>query len=325
MTGTFSGGSLTFGAPTPTLGWQAQYHDALGALGIKTYFVPTFLDTSVAPSDFFNAYPSVDGQFNWNSWSWISEGKVQVSDVADQQYHDAAIAAGKTFMMGISPLQFKHLDGGNNWYRRGELTLAERVPQILSLQPDFVQIQTWNDGGESSYIGNVWDNAIVGSPAHGYIDGFDHSGWQILMKAFIAAYKSGGRTAADVVPVSGNGKNAEGVFWYHPILSTASCSADPLGRPAGAENAEDAVQVAVMLAGPAVGATVNVYSGGALIGSYKGVKGLNSWSVDGLNVGEQKVEVIGTDGSVLLSAVGQQAVQPDATVCNFNHAVVGLR
>jgi glucan endo-1,3-alpha-glucosidase len=68
------------------------------------------------------------------------------------------------------------LDSSQNWYRRGELNIAQRIPQIMSLKPDFVEFLTWNDGGESSYIGNVWPEAIQGSNVHGYIDNFDHSG-----------------------------------------------------------------------------------------------------------------------------------------------------
>ena len=323
--GTFAGGSLSFGEASPDIGWQNYYHDGLAALGIDTYFVPAFLDADVSSSNFFDAFPNVDGAFNWNSIAWESEGKAEVSTVDDKAYHSGAAAAGKTFMMGISALQFKHLDSYENWYRRGELTLAQRIPQILAMQPDFVQVQTWNDAGESNYIGNIWPDGIEDSTVHAYVDGFDHSGWQILLKAFIAAYKSGGRTAADVVPASGNGKNAEGVFWYRPILANAACASDPLGRPRGAENAEDAVLVAVMLSDSTAGAAVNVYSGGEKIASYEGVAGLNSWTVYGLRLGEQKVEVVGKDGSVLLSATGDHIVQPDATVCNFNYAVVGLQ
>lgn len=295
-------------------------------MGIDTYFVPAFLDADVTSSSFFDAFPNVDGAFNWNSMAWESEGKVEVSTTDDEAYHSGASAAGKTFMMGISALQYKHLDSYENWYRRGELTLAQRIPQILAMQPDFVQIQTWNDAGESNYIGNIWPDGIEGSPVHAYVDGFDHSGWQILLRAFIAAYKSGGRTAADVVPASSSSnKTAEGVFWYRPILASAACASDPLGRPRGAENAEDALLVAVMLAAPAVGAAVNVYSGGEQIASHEGVLGLNSWMVYGLRLGEQKVEVVGGDGTVLLSATGDHDVQPDATVCNFNYVVVGLQ
>jgi hypothetical protein len=52
-------------------------------------------------------------------------------------------------MMGISPIQFKHLDAADNWYHRGEDTLEYRIGQALDLQPDMLEFQTWNDAGES--------------------------------------------------------------------------------------------------------------------------------------------------------------------------------
>jgi glucan endo-1,3-alpha-glucosidase len=66
---------------------------------------------------------------------WESDGKSNVSSAVDEVYLSSAAANDKAFIMGIAALQFKHLDGYDNWYRRGELTLAQRIPQILSLQP----------------------------------------------------------------------------------------------------------------------------------------------------------------------------------------------
>lgn len=195
----------------------------------------------------------------------------------------------------------------------------------MSLQPDFVEFLTWNDGGESSYIGNVWPDAIQGSPCHSYIDNFDHSGWgNNLIAPFITAYKAGSKNVADIVP--SNGKNASGVFWHRTILTTATCASDPLGKPQGWNNAEDVVNVAVLLSSSAVGATINVYSGGSKIGSKVGVKGLNAWSVSGLKVGNVKVEVLAkAGGNALLSTTGGKNVAADAAVCNYNYDVVALK
>ena len=91
--------------------------------------------------------------------------------------------------LALSSLQFKHIDGGQNWYRRGELNLPTRIEQVLELQPDFVEIITWNDSGESHYIGNCWPEAISGAPAiQAYSNGFDHTAWQDVLAPFISAY-----------------------------------------------------------------------------------------------------------------------------------------
>jgi len=52
---------------------------------------------------------------NWNAWPQNSQGKIIVPTEADTTLQAAGKAAGKTFLMGVSPLQFKHCCGGN-WY-----------------------------------------------------------------------------------------------------------------------------------------------------------------------------------------------------------------
>lgn len=224
----------------------------------------------------------------------------------------------------MSSFQFKHLDPSQNWYRRGELTLADRIPQVLSLQPDFLQIQTWNDAGESSYIGNIWPETIFGAACHAYTDNFDHSGWQALLTPFITAYKAGAKEISAVIPL--NGARAVGAFWYRTILTTATCASDPMGKPCNWSSAEDVVNVAVLLSSAAVGAKIDVYSGGVLIGSRTGVKGLNAWSIAGLKTGSVSVEVMPKAGSsALVSGIGSMKVAADAAVCNYNYQVVALK
>jgi len=204
------------------------------------------------------------------------------------------------------------------------LDLALRIPQILSLKPSFLQLQTWNDAGESNYIGNIWPDAISGSPCHAYTDGFDHSGWQKLITPFISAFKGGATSITSVLPL--NGAKAAGVFWYRTILTTATCASDSMGKPSGWSNAEDVVNVAIMLSSAAVGYKINVYSGGTLIATRTGVKGLNSLSIGGLRVGAVKVEVIPKTGSAaVVSGTSTMNVAADAAVCNYNYQVVALQ
>lgn len=197
------------------------------------------------------------------------------------------------------------------------------MSQVLSVKPTFVQFQTWNDGGESSYIANVWEYAITDSPISGYIDGFDHSGWQNLLTPFISAVKAGASDVSEVVPL--NGAKATGAFWYRSILTSATCTSDPLGKPNGWSNAEDVVNVAVLLASEAAGAHINVFSGGEYIGQMIGVKGLNAQNFPGLKAGTVRVEVLtGYAGETLLDGSGSKEVTDDAVLCNFNYQVVGL-
>lgn len=179
--------------------------------------------------------------FNWNSWPFADQGKVIVPTAADETFHNAAKSAGKLFMMGLSPLQFKHTSPYENWYRRGEQNLEYRFGQVLKLQPEMLEIQTWNDAGESHYMGNIWPEPIAGSKIPAYTDGYDHTGYLQVLPSFIQAYKRGDTTTDKMFPT--NGAAAQGVFWHHTLLTSADCSSDSMGKPSGLENAENQVTV----------------------------------------------------------------------------------
>lgn len=46
------------------------------------------------------------------------------------------------------------MGSGEDWYRIGEVNMPQRFEQVLALQPDLVELITWNDAGESHYVGN---------------------------------------------------------------------------------------------------------------------------------------------------------------------------
>ncbi|RPD67031.1 glycoside hydrolase [Lentinus tigrinus ALCF2SS1-7] len=321
---TFDGGAKSFGASSPNAGWQSQFKDALASSGINPFFVPDFDDYGGATYDdaFFSNYPVVDGVFSWEAaWPQESEGIANVSSAKDQVAIQASHATGKVYMMPLSSLQFKHIDGGQNWYRRGELNLPQRIGQVLEVQPDFVEIITWNDSGESHYIGNCWPEAIAGAPAiQAYSNGFDHTAWQAVLAPFINAYKNGAKSISAVTPFG----EFAGAFWYRTLLASASCSGDSLGRPDGAENAQDLINIAVLLPANTSGVTMNVYSGGNLVATLPTTAGLNIAAVD-IKTGSQKVDLVDSAGSIMGSGSSTVDVAADTSgVCNFNYQVIHI-
>ncbi|KAK8157800.1 glycoside hydrolase [Phyllosticta citrichinensis] len=320
---TFDGATLNFGYESANAGWKEELKDALSIDGITPFFIPDFDDWggSGYTSDFFSSYDVVDGVFSWETaWPTTDTESGNVSAVVDEGSQSAAHAANKPYMMPLSTLQFKHITGSGNWYRRGELNLAQRMAQVLAQQPDFVEVITWNDAGESHYIGNVWADSIASSPdIQAYANGYDHSAWQDVIAPFITAYKNG---ATDVAAITPFGAFAA-AFWYRPLLASASCSGDDLGKPSGWENALDALNFAVLLPEDTEGVTIKVYSGGNVIASVPGVAGLNAQSVPGIQLGAQKVELLKADGTVLGAGSGTVDVvaETDGT-CNFNYQVV---
>lgn len=321
---TFYGGTLTFGANSPNAGWQKYYKDALSAEGIETYFVPSFSDNLNGATKFFTNFPVVDGVMSWDSaWPWTGETDTNVTTSVDQQYLSGAQAAGKTFMMAISPLQFKHLSPDQNWYRSGGMNLALRMQQVLSMQPDFLEILTWNDGGESHYLGQYWPQTIMATANYSiYTDEYDHSGWQNLVAPMISALKSGATNASALAPPVN--VSLTGAFWYRPMLANTTCSEDLLGRPAGSEVAVDDMSVAIIVGRDLVGSSVHLKSGGTEIGRFTTVLGLNAWNVEGLQTGVQSVEVVSPNGTTVASGTGSIDVAGTSDTYNFNVLVVGL-
>ncbi|KAH6889657.1 glycoside hydrolase [Thelonectria olida] len=306
----------TFGGESVTNDQWSSLRDTVGDILI----VPAFYQ-STPSTPFFDKYSELDGLMNWNSWPQTNEGRVVVSDTDDKTYQQAAQTANKLFMMGVSPLQFKHLDSSNNWYRRGEQNLEYRFGQVLEDQPDMIELQTWNDAGESHYMGNIWFEASDGSFVLNYTDGYDHTGYWEVLPAFIQAWKRGDTTTDGMVPT--NGKAAQGVFWHHTLLTGADCSLDAMGKPDGVENVEDSVTGIVLVAEGQTGLTVSVSSGSRILGTKNLTTGFNRFTFSEMTTGTVTVEVLKGD-STAFQGSGRLEVVDSSSLCNYNYQVVAL-
>lgn len=81
---------------------------------------------------------------------------------------------GKPYMMPVSPWFYTNLPGYNkNWMWRGDNVWYDRWQEVWYLQPEFVEILTWNDYGETHYIGPLYDKAMapmhIGKPPFDYV------------------------------------------------------------------------------------------------------------------------------------------------------------
>ncbi|KAJ5639586.1 uncharacterized protein N7484_007448 [Penicillium longicatenatum] len=311
---TYTGGTISNSA------WNSGFLEPLkSTYGITPFFVPDFDDFSGYPTGVFSAYPILNGVYSWES-AWPSPGNTpaNVSESVDAAALQEAHAAGKVYMMPVSPLQFKYMGSGQDWYRIGEVNLPERMGQVLQLQPDFVEVITWNDAGESHYVGDFWQEQIAGSNIGDYADGFDHKGWLQIITPFIKAYKAGATSTSQISPPN---TSPVGALWYRTVLTSASCSSSISNY----RSALDTMNFAVIL--PSAGYTINVYSNGKMIGTFAGQKGLNYNSVIGLAVGSgQMIEVLDNSNAVVASATGTKSVlaQSSNAICNWNYEVVGL-
>lgn len=292
----------------------------MAALGHETYFVPAFSDSAEADGDnFYNTFTSVNGAFNWDaSWPEESSTNQTVTASIDQTFLSTRPQGqNKTYMMGFSPVQFKHLSSTENWYRTGGTNMLDRISEVLNTSPDFLELITWNDNGESHYFGNIWEDSMPAS----YSVGYDHSAWQSLIPTLISAYKNGSKDIADLVPT--NGEDIEGAFWHHTLTSTADCGSDSLGKPTGSESIQDILSIGIYASSYAESEnlTMKAYSGSSLVGTENVVKGYNKWTFK-LSAGTQSVQVEDAAGNVKFSGKGSMDVVTQSSVCNYNFQVV---
>jgi hypothetical protein len=306
----------TFGGESVTNDAWSSFKSTVGDINL----IPGFYAAKPS-SDFFSSRSALDGVFNWNSWSYPDAGQVEVSITDDKTFMKAASNAGKSFIMGMSPLQFKHMGSSTNWYRRGESNLEIRIEQVLAMQPDMIELQTWNDAGESHYMGNLWNEPMTGSSIHDYVDGYNHTGYWQVLPAFIEAWKRGDTDTSNMVPT--NDKPVQGAFWHHTLTVDADCSADRLGKPSGVKNAEDVVTGIVLVAEGNEGLVAVVNNGGVELNKTTLSVGYNRFKFPGLGKGKVQLEV--WDGSTMVGGgyAGLEVVER-ADVCNYNFQVVGF-
>lgn len=157
------------------------------------YFVPSW--SSYAPGDALNT-GVVDGLASWDAWP------VGINDMftnVDVNYKN--VLGSRPYMMPVAPWFFSNMPRYNkNWVWRGDSLWYDRWNQVLKQQPEFVQIISWNDFGESHYIGPLDTKQYAafaadhGNAPYNYADVVPHDGWRKFLPYMIDLYKSGSTT-----------------------------------------------------------------------------------------------------------------------------------
>ncbi|KAJ6509065.1 glycoside hydrolase [Mycena vulgaris] len=167
---------------------------------------------------------STDGLFMWNAWP--SQNNLPIDQTMSYRWrsivHYQSQLAGSPYMAGLS-LVLHALHSTNiqqNWLYLSDTLLIDRWNQILNLQPQLVELITWNDFGESHYIGPLHpERPSVYAPS-GDSDGAIQ--WQENI-----------------------------VYWYRPHPKGLSCADPFLGPPTGQSFPADGIWAATLLASPA--------------------------------------------------------------------------
>ncbi|QSZ31277.1 hypothetical protein DSL72_000840 [Monilinia vaccinii-corymbosi] len=247
---------------TPDGPIRCAVQDTVGSI----YFVPDY--TSLGPSGFTAQLDNVQGGFSWDMWPSGPEDMTTASDIAWQ-----STLGSKSYMMGVSPWFFHSDANPIAWMWRSDDLWAQRWQQVFQIQPQFVQIVTWNDWGESSYIGPLVSDHEVPANSLKYVKDMPHEHLLTLLPYYISKYKGTNSTLVTdsmqywyrTSPASGGFLG--GVIGNNPTQGQAEYSPNLL--------CQDKVFFTALLKSPA---EVRVQIGNYPARSYTGKAGLNHWS-----------------------------------------------
>lgn len=107
-----------------------------------------------------------DGLFSWAAWPWGPQNMDTYVDASYLQYLN-----GKPYMMPVSPWFYTNLpQWKKNWMWRGDNLWFDRWQEVMYVQPEWVQIISWNDYGKSlSLSGRTWPVTLVEDGRKGLI------------------------------------------------------------------------------------------------------------------------------------------------------------
>ncbi|KAI2636830.1 glycoside hydrolase family 71 protein [Xylaria nigripes] len=200
---------------------QANIWPSVRAATGGIYFIPDW--SSLGAPGVGGRLSLIDGAFNWGAWPEAD----QMNMTTDNDIAYQSTLQGKSYMMGVSPYYYANLPG-KNWYSTSDSLWFERWSEVMEINPNFVEIITWNDFGESSYINAPVDHQIVAG-AGKYVNGYDHSSFRFVLPYFIAAYKAG---SVDVgIPQEG------AMAWYRTTPASICNNGGTVWGQSGTESA----------------------------------------------------------------------------------------
>lgn len=228
------------------------------------FFAPNFQPGSLVDAD---------AGFNWMAWpnngnnKAPDEANLTVSD-GDTSYIDA-LGTTKPYMAPVAAWFSTHygpeVSYSKNWVFPSDSLWFDRWTDILSLSPQYLEIITWNDYGESHYVGPL-NSPHIDDGNSKWTNDMPHDGFLSMAKPYIKAFKAGSKTVDSQISTD------QLIYWYRPTLkdafcdSTDTCEKPPatpnpnyfIGKPNGYDTMQDAVFVVALLTSAG---TVQVTSG----------------------------------------------------------------
>ncbi|CEJ83889.1 Putative Glycoside hydrolase family 71 [[Torrubiella] hemipterigena] len=238
------------------------------AAGDNVYFVPNF-HPGQSSSD------KIDGALNWMGWDSDGNNKAPKDgrrvSVADGDNSYKSWLKGKSYLAPVSPWFFTHfgpeVSFSKNWVFPGGSLLYDRWNTVLQQGFPMVEIVTWNDYGESHYIGPLKSPHYDDGNSK-WTNDMPHDGWLELSKPFIKAYKAKANSVNNYI------EKDQIIYWYRRTLRSLDCDSTDTtsgrpannasgnyfeGRPDGWQSMDDVVYVVSYLKSAG---TITVSSGG---------------------------------------------------------------
>ncbi|KAH9288354.1 hypothetical protein KI387_032471 [Taxus chinensis] len=241
----------------------------------------------------------IDGLFAWDTSAWpytASNLQNPPPISSDQNFLNACSEKGKIFMASPSPWFFKNIDGSpcpsdecqvkGNY--EGPGLWIEKWKQLIDLNPPLLQIVTWNDWVESSYVAPPYSAAAAKNGA----SAFKHNAFLEMGEHYIKWYKSGNPPQIT--------QDSLYMFYYTQPKSIAG-TADG-GPVKNSEALTDNLYVTTVLTNPA---TVELKSGGDSK-SFDAPAGINTYSMP-FQVGKQSA-ILKQGATVVSTLDGEIAV-----------------
>ncbi|KAF8685415.1 Glycoside Hydrolase [Rhizoctonia solani] len=298
---TFAGQSCTFGQGSAPAGWKWLVNNA----GTPLYFIPNVqIDDATQLS---TTWSFIDGYKLWNAWPRSATDGNQWDDDAWWMSN----VKGKGYLTLVSPWFFIHRPGGNpeinNRYLRGDnFEYRQRWQQLISNRGSlpFVEVATWNDYGESHYIGpmsGAWPSDVK------YITpNNDHQAWADYTWYYATWWKSG------AAPTIGTDRV---YMWARPHPKNATvCSSDGVGAVLNANWADDLLYISLFLKSPA---QAYCYSGGKNSGTKSLSTGVNEFTVP-LSAGGVGCTVTRNGVTIINYKPTDFTYSTSPSVCNMN-------
>lgn len=167
-------------------------------------------------------------------------------------------------------------DGRRPWMSTLSLSskfISTSLFQSQACTNNVYRIVTWNDFGESHYIGPIHSDSEIAAGSAIYVDGYAHDSWRDFIPYYIAKFKGDDFTIS----------RDQMQYWYHTAPTAGGSTCGVVGNNADQGQTElspnlvveDGVFFSALLSSAA---EVHVQIGSNPVTVYQGAEGINHWS-----------------------------------------------